>query len=304
MLKKYGNYLPVSKGDIFISTFWKTAYIAQRLSLWQSQEFNQPIKPIIYLIQDFEPSFYPWSSQYSLACSTYEYPHPMIGVFNTKLLQDYFHLQNYRFAYEYSFEPYLNKVLLDNLKKLKGTPKERTILIYGRPSTSRNAFGILLESLRIWQKQFLEAKQWKILSAGESYPDIPISDNLVIESLGKLSLEDYAQTLAKAAIGISFMISPHPSYPPLEMAHFGIKVITNGFENKDLSSWHDNIISIPFALFSPESIANQLTILCQKFTEDPNRGWSGQSYLDHYLLDKPPFLFIKDIYEILQTYNA
>lgn len=36
--------------------------------------------------------------------------------------------------------------------------------------------------------------------------------------------------------GISLMSSPHPSYPPLEMSVFGIKVITNNYSNKDLSS--------------------------------------------------------------------
>lgn len=303
LLQKYGDNLPVSKRDIFIVTFWKTAYLAQRLVSWQSQEFNQPIKPIIYLIQDFEPSFYPWSSQYSLARSTYEYQNPMIAVFNTKTLQDYFHLQNYRFEHEYSFEPRLNKVLLNNLLKLKGTTKGRKIIIYGRPSTPRNAFSIIVESIRIWQKQFPEANKWEILSAGESHPDIPINDNLVIKSLGKLSLEDYAVTLANSAIGISLMVSPHPSYPPLEMAHSGMQVITNDFENKNLSLWHENITSVPFKLFYPEYIASELVILCQKFIEDPGRGWLGKSRLDDYLSDHDPFPFVKDIHEILKTYD-
>ncbi len=40
------------------------------------------------------------------------------------------------------------------------------------------------------------------------------------------------------------MCSPHPSYPPLEMATFGVKTITNSFECKDLSSFSPNIISV------------------------------------------------------------
>ena len=43
---------------------------------------------------------------------------------------------------------------------------------------------------------------------------------------------------AGSAIGISLMVSPHPSYPPLEMAHLGMLVLTNGFGAKDLSTWH------------------------------------------------------------------
>lgn len=303
LVKNSGDSLPVGAEDIFIATFWTTAHLAQRLALWQSQEFNQPIKPIIYMIQDFEPAFYPWSSKYVLALSTYEYDNPVVAIFNTKLLQEYFHLHNYEFDYEYSFEPTLNKALLENLSKLKAIRKSKQILIYGRPSIARNAFSMILESIRIWQERFPEAGDWEVLSAGESHPDIPIKDKLVIKSLGKLSMEEYALTLANAAIGISLMVSPHPSYPPLEMAHFGMWVITNNFENKNLSLCHENIISVPGACrcFSPEDIASQLTLLCQRVTEAPNAGWSGKSYLDHYLSDQSPFPFVKDIYEIIKV---
>ena len=40
------------------------------------------------------------------------------------------------------------------------------------------------------------------------------------------------------------MCSPHPSYPPLEMATFGVKTITNSFMTKDLSTFSPNIISV------------------------------------------------------------
>ena len=42
------------------------------------------------------------------------------------------------------------------------------------------------------------------------------------------------RSCATSAIGISLMVSPHPSYPPLEMAHLGMLVLTNGFGAKDL----------------------------------------------------------------------
>ena len=42
------------------------------------------------------------------------------------------------------------------------------------------------------------------------------------------------------------MVSPHPSYPPLEMSSFGIKTITNKYENKDISYFNDNIISVDY----------------------------------------------------------
>jgi hypothetical protein len=297
LLKKYGDSLPIGPQDIFIATYWKTAYFAERLVLWQSQEFSQSVKLIIYLIQDYEAGFYSWSSQYVLAKITYECQNA-IAIFNTKLLQDYFHLQNHQFKYEYSFEPTLNQVLYDNFVKLKNANKKKQILIYGRPSSARNAFSIIVDSLLIWQENFLDANNWEILSVGQDHPDIPLNDNLVIKSLGKLSLEDYACVLAESAIGISLMISPHPSYPPLEMAHYGMWVITNNFANKNLTSAHDNIISLPLDIMFPENIAQNLSLLCDRVKENPNNGWSGKSYLNNYLSTKSLFPFVREIVEI------
>ena len=64
-------------------------------------------------------------------------------------------------------------------------------------------------------------------------------------SLGKLSLTDYAELLRRTAVGLSLMASPHPSYPPLEMAHFGVRTVTNSYTCKDLSKSHANILSLP-----------------------------------------------------------
>ena len=62
--------------------------------------------------------------------------------------------------------------------------------------------------------------------------------------VGKLTLQEYAKTLEESYAGISLMASPHPSYPPLEMSVFGVKVITNTFANKDLKDFNSNIVSL------------------------------------------------------------
>ena len=51
-----------------------------------------------------------------------------------------------------------------------------------------------------------------------------------------MTLDDYAALMHRASVGVSLMCSPHPSYPPLEMAAFGITTITNSFVTKDLSA--------------------------------------------------------------------
>jgi hypothetical protein len=52
------------------------------------------------------------------------------------------------------------------------------------------------------------------------------------------------------------MLSPHPSYPPLEMAAFGVRVVTNTYANKDLSHLSPFIESLP--IVTPESIGTSL----------------------------------------------
>ena len=59
------------------------------------------------------------------------------------------------------------------------------------------------------------------------------------------------------------MISPHPSYPPLEMAAFGMGVITNRYGQKDLSRWAPGIRSID--MFTPEAIADALSQECARW---------------------------------------
>ena len=180
---------------------------------------------------------------------------------------------------------------------VENSPKNKQILIYGRPSVSRNAFTLIIQCLKIWKTQFSSSAQWTVLSAGEAHKEIPLGGGIIVRSVGKLSLENYAKLLNESAIGLSLMVSPHPSYPPLEMAHYGMRVITNNFESKDLPQCHENIVSL--AVCSPESIAECLAMLCREFEIQPTVGWMSNSYLSQYLTEQAEFPFIEKISSIL-----
>ena len=64
---------------------------------------------------------------------------------------------------------------------------------------------------------------------------MPICPGHKLRNLGKLTMQDYDRVLRTAQIGLSLMLSPHPSYPPLEMAAYGMVVVTNRYGTKDLS---------------------------------------------------------------------
>ncbi len=52
--------------------------------------------------------------------------------------------------------------------------------------------------------------------------------------LPKVSLKEYLRVLPSYDLGMSLMLSPHPSLVPLEMAAAGMPTITNTFENKTI----------------------------------------------------------------------
>lgn len=291
--------LPVRSGDLFVATIWYTAYAVQRLVVRQSQQFGQPVQPIVYFIQDYEPGFYPFSSQYLLARSTYEYEGPTVAVFNTDLLRRYFHAKNHRFDREYSFEPQMSGTLRGLRPQNAAVKKRKQLLVYGRPSVPRNAFGLAVEALRVWRSSYSRSSNWRVLSIGEAHRAIKLGGGMEMRAAGKLSLENYARVLGESSVGLSLMVSPHPSYPPLEMAHYGMLVVTNNYGKKNLSLWHDNIVSVNDS--SPENLARNLMDLCRRIETDPALGWRGQSHLQHYLCNDPIFPFVENVFKDLSV---
>lgn len=281
--------LEVGNGDIFVFTIWWGAFrIQTEYAKWDSNVLKP--NPFIYLIQDFEPGFYPWSTRYVLAESTYQSQFPQIAVYNSKLLCDYFAHKNYDFVDEYYFEPRLNKHLKQRLVEYNGhLIKRKRILVYGRPKTDRNAFELIVEGLREWVKSSPASSQWEILGAGESFKPVYLGRTSHLTSLGKLSLDDYATVLASTYAGISLMVSPHPSYPPLEMAAFGASVITNSFSNKDLSDFSENMISIH--AITPQAIARELDKITMSYHSEVDCKSVNAAYLD----DVDQFAFIDEL---------
>ncbi|MFQ5486711.1 MAG: hypothetical protein ACE5DO_15460, partial [Desulfobacterales bacterium] len=177
------------------------------------------------------------------------------------------------------------------LHKIKSRRK-KNILIYGRPSVERNCFPLVLAALKEWVWKQPQIDEWKLLSIGEMHKPVSLGNGVTLISLGKLTLSDYAELLLQSAIGLSFMISPHPSYPPLEMAHFGLLTLTNSYANKNLSKFHDNIFSLK--KLTPSTISNGLVNMTKKFSDKPTLGINGKSQMPYYCLDLPQFPFLDE----------
>ena len=263
---RWAQTLPVHEQDYFMATAWWTAHNALSLLSWQQTLVPEAhARRMLYLIQDYEPGFYPWSSRYLLAQATYEQPHRTIALMNSQWLADYLHAQGYVFPTQRVLQPRLHPVLAAVRSQKTTFAKERIVLVYGRPSTERNAFSLIVSSLRIWANQYPQAAQWRVVSAGEEFAPIDLGSACTLHSVGKLGIEDYADLLSRTAVGFSLMVSPHPSYPPLEMAAFGVQVVVNRFANKDLSAISP--LLVPAAPSNPTGFAASLQALTQSFDE-------------------------------------
>ncbi len=258
--------LPVRNNDVFVATGWWTAYTIQEVIKWQKETyFLKEARAMLYFVQDYEPGFYPWSSRYLMADSTYRMDIPVYAILNAGLLKEHFDKSGYQFTKAWCFEPTLNEKLKACLPTTYSATKKRQILVYGRPGTPRNAFELVCMSLR----EFIainpeEYAKWIFLAAGESFADVDLGFGAVLRSVGKLTLQDYAKTMLETYAGISLMVSPHPSYPPLEMSTFGIKTITNTYNHKDLSTFNECIYSVSNC--NAKSIANKLNDICKAYT--------------------------------------
>lgn len=260
---RWSKTLPICAGDVFITTSWWTTSIAARIQTQQQAMFLLPSpKKYIYLIQDYEPGFYSWSARYALAEATYHNADNFLAIFNTGILRDFFQSEGYVFPLATHFEPTLHPQLKALLPSDPLAQRQRKIIVYGRPGVERNAFPIIVMALRGWIAQ-AKPQGWSIVSAGETHPPIDLGGGYTLTSLGKLPIEGYASELSSAFIGVSLMISPHPSYPPLEMSAFGVQVITNKYKSKDLAQFSPDISTVDFV--SPESVAGLLADLARSY---------------------------------------
>jgi hypothetical protein len=248
-----GGEIGIRRGDIFIATAWWTATLAYDVQMAQARYHNEE-HPIIYLIQDHEPDFYGWSPLFAQAQATYAHPENTIALINSEELANYMS-RHYSFrdacVVRYRANPTIRKALAPR-------PRERIILMYGRPETPRNCFEIICAGLMGWQQaEPTLAEKWRILSAGEEYELSRAGAVQNLEVKGKLKLDAYGDILSRASVGISLMLSPHPSYPPLEMAYAGLKTITNSYECKDLGLRNPNITSL--GIVTPEVLAREIS---------------------------------------------
>ena len=244
LLPLEGGDITLRRGDVFFPFNWWCLLNLRALVDSQANMYGTARAPLVYMIQEYEPQFEPFSSAHMLARDAYSDRSRVWGIFNSSSLRNYFDLLGHRVEHGFTFEPVINEALRPYLSRVNGNVRERRIVVYGRPGADRNCFPAIVRALRLWSERYPEFANWELISAGTPHPAVDLGSGRRLASVGKLALPQYAELMLTSRVGIALMASPHPSYPPLEMAHFGLRTVTNDYTCKDLSEFHPNIISV------------------------------------------------------------
>lgn len=240
--------LEVSPHDRFVAIGWWMAHVAHRAARDLGQE------KFIYLIQEYDPLIFPAGSYHALAAQAYTFPHH--AIFSTATLADYFREHRIGVYADGEAAPVVveNAVRAFNLSEAELRARaRRRLLFYTRPEphNERNMFelGVLALRAAIGEGHFA-AGAWEFhgMGAVNKFKSLPLGGGARLEMLPKLSLEDYRAVLPTYDLGLSLMLTPHPSMVPLDMAAAGLVAVTNTFATKTaerLAAISPNIIAAP-----------------------------------------------------------
>lgn len=226
--------VPIGTNDFFLTTSW--------WSTWSVINLVDE-KKVIYILQEDERTFYPYGDDY-LRCKTI-FQNPKINfVVNSKLLFDslindgFVNMQKNGLWFEPAFS---NK----SFYYQEHTQHNKfNFFFYARPNNVRNLFYFGLDVInQALLQEILNPKEWDFYFLGKDIPDILINEDTKPFIFQNIPWDEYAGLIRKMDLGLSLMYSPHPSYPPLDLAASGAVAVTNRFKNKKtLDMYSKNII--------------------------------------------------------------
>jgi glycosyltransferase involved in cell wall biosynthesis len=226
----------IGENDLFMATAWWTAQAAKYAVRHVTQ------RRFLYLIQDYECLLHPASTEQALASETYNLNY--LPIVNTSLLYDFFVenrigcFSNREFAAQaFVFEPAIDTKLFfppkDGLTSVRD--RKKRLLFYARPANgARNLFELGVAALRkLVSEGKMSGGDWEFCGMGDPFDPVPLGAGSRLEALPWKGLMDYAQQMRASEVLLSLMLSPHPSYPPMEMAACGRPVVTTTYSTKN-----------------------------------------------------------------------
>ena len=243
--------LAIGENDLFMATAWWTAQMA-KYAIRHTRHSR-----FVYLIQDYEPVFHAASTQYALAQETYRLDH--LGIINSESLKAFLVERGIGRYADPGFvsEAMVFSPCVDRNRFYppadRQRPKRRQLLFYARPTNGlRNLFEMGVAALQkaIFDR-VLDPEEWDFVGMGEQFAPVELGRGAALRPAPWLDFDGYAKQMRESDLLLSPMLSPHPSYPPLEMAACGGFVVTTEFANKTAAH---------LASISPRILATEATI--------------------------------------------
>ena len=251
--------LLLGENDVFLATAWWTAQMVKgALPKMRCKRF-------LYLVQDFEPGLHAFSSLYALADETYGLDY--YAIVNHALLHDYMvanrvgRFGDPQFAARcVVLDPAIDRAHFYPGERAASGP--RTLLFYARPTTAqRNLFELGVAALNAAaERGAFDRGDWRLYGIGEPFAPHRLAKGHRLSPLPWLEYESYARWMRSSDILLSLMLSPHPSYPPLEMAAAGGMVVTNTFGTKTAARLAQIAPNILAAAPTVEAIAGAIEL--------------------------------------------
>ena len=201
----------IPPADYSVATLWTTAYVLLKVQ-------NTGYK--FYLIQDYEPFFYPAGSTFAQAELSYRFG--FYGIANTQSLRDIY-------TQEYGGRAVMLSPSIDTRVFYPGPDLAAggclRLFYYARPGMPRNCFELAVAALRLVKQRMGERVE--IICAGQAWSPSDFDLNGLVQTIGMLPYAKTGDLYRSCHVGLTMMMTRHPSYLPFEMMGCGTLVVAN-----------------------------------------------------------------------------
>ena len=225
--------IAIHENDRFVTTSWWTTEAVRR-AVRSSQ--------ITYLLQEDERMFYPLGDDH-FRCAELLSRSDIRFIINSRMLFDHLVDSGLSHLSETGmyFEPAFPNTLFYSKPRNDG---RKRFMFYARPNNLRNLFYLGIEAIdSAIRKGIFPLQEWDFVFVGKDIPRLEFDGSVVPKIEENLAWGDYASLIRSTDLGLSLMYTPHPSYPPLDVAASGGIAVTNQFARKrSLAQYSNNII--------------------------------------------------------------
>ena len=229
-----GRQVDVTAQDRFVTTSW-----------WTTRAMLGSVGPsrLVYLLQDDERMFYPHGDQ-RLRCAELLNEPDLRMVVNSRMLFDHLAATGVTdLARRASwFEPAFPSAANSIQDRADG---RLNFFFYARPNHARNLYvrGIEAIGLAI-EEGHLDPRRWTVHFIGGGGP-VALPRGMQPVVIPAMPRSEYVALTRRMDAGLCLMYTPHPSYPPLDLAMAGSVVVTNRHEGKaSMAGYSDNILCV------------------------------------------------------------